>query len=196
MRRKLLCGSSVLLFATTVIACAPGYYNRGYTGYGQYGGAAYSASYVAPQPLSRASYDFVTNAALSDMYEIQAGNLARSRGVSPAVRQFGEHMVVDHTMTSQQMMATLQANGTPILTPQVLDPRHQNMVGELQAAQGPDFDRRYAIQQVMAHREAVTMLQNYAQTGDNLALRQLAAQTLPLIQEHLRMAQMIPGASG
>jgi predicted outer membrane protein len=39
------------------------------------------------------------------------------------------------------------------------------MVGELQVAQGPDFDRRYAVQQVMAHQEAVRMLQNYAQSG-------------------------------
>jgi putative membrane protein len=258
MRRPLLCGSSLLLFLTTVAACAPDYYNRGYYGYGPYGAQSYGygsygaapytaapyggapyaagpygaapyaagpyggapygaapyagapyaagpyragqymapASYAAPQALSRASYDFVTNAALSDLYEIQAGNLARSRGTSPAVRQFADRMVRDHTVTSQQMMATLQGNGTPILTPQALDPRHQSMVAELQTAQGADFDRRYAMQQVMAHREAVNLLQNYAQTGDNPALKQLAQQTLPMVQDHLRTAQTLPGAAG
>lgn len=223
MRGLWLCGA-IILGSAALAACQPyGYrYGNGYYGYdangyyGQYGyqqqpagGYAYGpagayppgypmapASYAVPQALSQTSYNFVINAALSDSYEIQAARLAAAQSDSPDIRRFADRMANDHTMTTQQLAATLQRNGTPVVTPGALDPRHQAMIGDLGNVRGPEFDRRYVIQQVTAHREAVAMLQSYAQNGDNPALRQLAAQTLPMVQEHLRMAQALPGAAG
>jgi len=215
MRRQLLCGAIAVLASFALAACEPyGYgYNR-YYGYGPYGGGPYGygpygaypaapvvpgmapATYMVPQSLSQASYNFVITAALSDSYEIQAGRMAAQRSGNQQVRDFANRMVRDHTMTTQQIAMVLQANGTPVVTPAALDPRHVTMINDLAVAQGADFDRRYAIQQVSAHREAVDLLQNYAQSGDNPALRQWAMQTLPMIQEHLRLAQMLPGAAG
>ncbi len=214
MRRQFLRGAVVVLSVGVMLAgCDPYYYGRsnyaayngygyspyGYMGYGAmpYGAPPpYPASYAPGQMLSAMSYNFVINAALSDMYERQAGSMAAQKGVSPQIRGFGDRMLRDHNTTTQQMMATLQNQGIQIVPPGVLDPRHQTMVGELTTAQGADFDRRFAVQQVAAHREAVAMIQMYAQSGDNPALKQLAQQTLPMIQDHLRMAQMLPGAAG
>jgi putative membrane protein len=151
---------------------------------------------VVPQSLSQASYNFVINAALSDSYEVQAGRMAAQRSATQQVRDFADRMVRDHTMSTQQLAMALQTNGTPVVTPAALDPRHVAMINDLAVAQGADFDRRYAIQQVTAHREAVALLQNYAQSGDNPALQQWAMRTLPMVQEHLRLAQMLPGAAG
>lgn len=213
MRRQWLCGAIVILGSAALVACEPyGYngYNR-YYGYGPYGQGPYGyqpygaypgaptmapATYMVPQSLSQASYNFIINQALGDSYEIQAGRLASQRGGSQQIRQFGDRMVSDHTTLAQQLGMVLQTNGTPVVTPAALDPRHLTMINDLTVAQGPDFDRRYAIQQVSAHREAVALLQNYAQSGDNPALRQWAMQTLPMVQEHLRLAQMLPGAAG
>jgi putative membrane protein len=216
MRSQWFCGAIVILGSAALVACEPyGYngYNR-YYGYGPYGQGPYGygpygaypgapavapmapATYMVPQSLSQASYNFIINQALGDSYEIQAGRLASQRGGSQQIRQFGDRMVSDHTTLTQQLGMVLQTNGTPVVTPAALDPRHLTMINDLTVAQGPDFDRRYAIQQVSAHREAVTLLQNYAQSGDNPALRQWAMQTLPMVQEHLRLAQMLPGAAG
>lgn len=216
MRRQLLCGAIVVLGSVALVACEPYGYGYNRYGYGPYGGGPYGAgpygygpyggypaapgmapaTYTVPQSLSQASYNFVINAALSDSYEIQAGRMAAQRGASQQVRDFADRMVRDHTMTTQQLTMVLQNNGTPVMTPAALDPRHVAMVNDLAVAQGADFDRRYAIQQVTAHREAVALLQNYAQSGDNPALRQWAMQILPTVQDHLRMAQMLPGAVG
>lgn len=222
MRSQWLCGALVILGSVSLVACEPyGYgYNR-YYGYGAgpygsgpYGGGPYAygpygaypaapgalgmapATYMVPQSLSQASYNFVINAALSDSYEVQAARMAMQRSGSQQARDFADRMVRDHTMTTQQLATVLQSNGTPVLTPAALDPRHVTMINDLAVAQGADFDRRYAIQQVAAHRDAVALLQNYAQSGDNPALRQWATQSLPMIQEHLRLAQMLPGAAG
>lgn len=215
MRRQWLCGAIVLLGSSALVACEPyGYngYNRygygpygpgpyGYGPYGAYPGAPMAvpmapATYMVPQSLSQTSYNFIINQALGDSYEIQAGRLASQRGGSEQIRQFGDRMQSDHTTLTQQLGMVLQTNGTPVVTPAALDPRHLTMINDLTVAQGPDFDRRYAIQQVSAHREAVALLQSYAQSGDNPALRQWAMQTLAMVQEHLRLAQMLPGAAG
>src|SRR2546423_814239 len=183
MRRLWLCGAIVILGSAALAACQPygGYY--GYNQYGAYGANGYGpgpygygpypgygaappmapATYMVPQSLSQTSYNFVINAALGDSYEIQAGQMARQRAVSQQVRQFADQMVRDHTLMTQQTASALQNNGTPVVTPQGLDPRHQSMINDLTVAQGPEFDRRYVIQQVTAHQEAVAMLQNYAQ---------------------------------
>lgn len=213
MRTQWLCGAIVILGSVALVACQPYGYNR-YYGYGPYGPGPYGygpygaypaapvapgmapTSYVVPQSLSQASYNFVINAALSDSYEVQAGRLAAQRSATQQIRDFADRMVRDHTMTTQQLAMVLQSNGTPVVTPAALDPRHVTMINDLAVAQGADFDRRYAIQQVTAHREAIALLQNYAQGGDNPALRQWAMQILPTVQEHLRMAQMLPGAVG
>lgn len=79
--------------------------------------------------------------------------------------------------------------------PNRLDARHQQMLRQLQMAQGAGFDRLYAQQQVEAHRSAVDMFQNYARGGDNEQLRQFAQRTLPTLEDHLRKAQQLQSAA-
>jgi predicted outer membrane protein len=76
----------------------------------------------------------------------------------------------------------------------MLDARHADMLNQLAAARGSQFDRLYAQMQVMAHQEAVGMYAAYAQAGPDPALRNFAAQVLPSLEEHFAMAQRLPGA--
>jgi putative membrane protein len=77
-----------------------------------------------------------------------------------------------------------------------LDARHQQMLAQLQAAQGQEFDRLYARTQVQVHREAVQMFETYAQGGENAELRQWAQQTAPVLQDHLQKAHRMQAALG
>lgn len=206
MRTELVCGAIGIVASLALVACQPYYYGQGY-GYGgyqypYYGYGAYGAYPPPPPPyavapsLSQTSYNFVINLALNDSYEIEAGQLAARRSASPQVRRVADRMVAGNTMLTQDLIAVLQRNGTPVVTPAALDPRHQAMIGDLSVVQGPEFDRRYVIQQVTEHQEAVAMLQSYIQNGDNPALRQLAQQTLQSAQAGLQLAQTLPGAAG
>ena len=49
----------------------------------------------------------------------------------------------------------------------------------LSAAKPEEFDKLYAKQQVKAHRQGVELFDAYAERGDNAALKQFAANTLP-----------------
>jgi putative membrane protein len=138
------------------------------------------------------SSDFVQKAAMSDMYEVAAGNLAASKGQSDAVKQFGQHMVEAHSATTAQLKAIVSAEKLNVDLPAKLDAKHQALIDELNKASAADFDKAYAEQQIEAHDEAVKLFKQYAEKGDNQALKQFAAKTLPTIEKHLEGAKQLP----
>lgn len=132
---------------------------------------------------------FAAEAARSDMYEIQSGQLAQTKAVSPMVKQMGAMLVKDHTMTTQKLMDTLTAVGRPMNAPG-LDGRRRDMIQQLEAAQGAEFDRLFHQQQLMAHQEALALHRGYAANGDVPQLRTVAAQAAEVVQGHLQHLQM------
>lgn len=137
---------------------------------------------------------FVTNAAISDMYEIQAGQIAQKKGQSAGVKDFGKVMVSDHTAMSNAMKPLITAAGkTP---PAGLDERRKGLIDNLNAAPAADFDRVYLDQQEAAHTEALTLMQGYADNGDDAGLKKAAAGAAPKIQSHLdHVKQLKSGAA-
>ena len=70
------------------------------------------------------------------------------------------------------------------------------MLGALQSVRGPDFDKTYWRNQMLAHMSALAMTQMYATSGDDPAVRHAAAAALPIISAHLAMAEkMVSGSS-
>lgn len=138
-----------------------------------------AASAVAPMTTE----GFATNAAISDMYEIQAGAIAEKKGQAPGVREFGKMMVTDHTALSNTMKPlVIKAGLTP---PPGLDERRKGLIDNLNAAAPADFDKVYLNQQEAAHTEALSLMQGYADKGDNADLKAAAAKTAPKVQMHL-----------
>jgi putative membrane protein len=133
--------------------------------------------------------DFVNAAAISDMYEVEAGSIAQERASNPNVKEFGERMVKAHTETTDKLKSTLASINAKVTPPAHLDDRRQGMIDELRGAKDADFDARYLAQQVDAHREALILMRGYAKSGDNPAVRKLAAKTVSLVQSHLDMAE-------
>ncbi len=80
----------------------------------------------------------------------------------------------------------------PIVVAQ-LDARRAAMVAQLQGLQGPAFDQVYGQMQFMSHQEALALHASYAQAGTDPNMRAFAQQTVPVIEQHLGMAQRLPG---
>jgi putative membrane protein len=135
--------------------------------------------------VSPSTPDFVTEAAISDMFEIQESKLAADRGNS-ATKAFATQMVTDHTKTSTELKGMLPAGVTP---PAALDNAHQNKLDKLTGLNGNDFEKQYRSDQVSAHKSAVSLFKRYAKGGDNAALKTWAGTTLPTLEAHLKMAQ-------
>jgi putative membrane protein len=134
---------------------------------------------------------YLAQAASSDQFEIQSAQLAQQASQNPAVQQFAGMLITDHTQSTQMLMAAAQAAHVPAPPPTIL-PAQQAMLDQLRAAgTGPAFDQAFQQVQIQAHQNALQLHQNYAQSGDVPALRQTAAQIVPVIQKHLQMAQAL-----
>jgi putative membrane protein len=137
---------------------------------------------------------YVSMAGSSDQFEIQSAQLALEMSQNPAVRNFANMLIADHTRSTQMVMAAAQSAGmTP--PPPALLPQHQAMLDQLRGAgMGPSFDMAFQQAQVQAHQQALMLHQNYAASGDVPALRAVAGQIVPIIQMHLQQAQMLATA--
>lgn len=153
-------------------------------------GAVGSASAVTGPASTDA---FVTNAAISDMYEIQAGQIAQQKGQSADVKAFGKQMVTDHTALSNAMKPLIIKAGKT--APAGLDERRKGLIDNLNAAAPADFDKVYLAQQEAAHNEALTLMQGYADHGDDAGLKTGAAKALPKIKAHLSHVQGLTSAA-
>jgi putative membrane protein len=136
--------------------------------------------------------DFVRKTAMSDLYEVAAGKIASEKGQSDAIKQFGQHMVEAHSKTSEELKGIVEAGKLDIVLPSRLSKRYHTLIVELIDAKPEDFDKVYASQQVKVHTKAVDLVDDYAEGGDNPALKQFAANVLPTIKQHLQAAEKLP----
>jgi putative membrane protein len=128
--------------------------------------------------------DFIAQAAVGNLFEIESSKIALEKAQRVDVRDFAQRMIDDHTKAGLDMKEAV-ANGVPGLTPpQTLDDDHQDMIKDLQEADLDDFDEDYIEMQVDAHDDAVSLFEDYADDGNNVPLHQFAAETLPILREH------------
>ena len=136
--------------------------------------------------------DFIQKAAMSDMYEIEAGKIATQKGQTAPVKEFAAMMVEAHSKTTEELKGIVASEKINVDLPTKLDAQHQKLIDDLNAASNADFDKTYAKQQVDGHQQAVDLFDSYAKKGDNAALKAFAQKTLPVIQQHLDAAKKLP----
>ena len=131
--------------------------------------------------------DFIKEAAMSDMLEIEAAKIAQQKG-NAAEKKFAAQMVTDHTKTSAELKEMVSGEMKSAL-PTGLDDSAQKKLNRLRDAKADDFAGEYDPMQVSAHKDAVSLFERYAKGGDNPKLKDWAGKTLPALQHHLAMAQ-------
>jgi putative membrane protein len=146
---------------------------------------------MASAPMANTADAYVTNAAISDLYEIESSKLALDKSSSDAVKKFARQMIKDHTDTSAKLKSTIADAGIRSAPPSALDARRQGMLDNLRSLSGADFDKAYLDQQTAAHQEALTLHSDFARNGDNAPLKKLAAATAPRIQHHFDMVKQL-----
>jgi len=134
---------------------------------------------------------FVMKASASDLAEVNLGKLAADRAAAADVKKFGQHMVMDHTMSSKEMLTLADRKKMPVA--QQMDQEHQDATAKLAKLQGAEFDRAYMAMMVKDHEEAVALFTAKAADAKDEDLKAFAAKTLPTLKEHLQMARTIAG---
>ena len=144
-----------------------------------------------PAPATPAAPDFVAKAGASDMYEIQAAQVAQKRSKNKDVVGFAKMMVTAHTKSTNNLKAAITSSGLSLAPPATLPDEQANKITALNSASASDFDKAYIAQQVEAHQQALDLIQQYANNGDTPAIKMFAEGLAPIVQDHLERARTL-----
>jgi putative membrane protein len=153
------------------------------------GTASAGSSGSASASLSASDQRLLKDMAQANIAEIETGKLAQQKSQNDEVKNFAQRMIDDHGKALQDLQQVAQAKGVTL--PTKPDVKHQAMAKALSALSGDQFDRRYMAQGGLAdHRQTHQLLQR-AQRATDPDVKQAAAQTLPVVDQHLNMAQQL-----
>ena len=144
--------------------------------------------------LSHGERKFIEEAAKGGMSEVELGQFAQERASNPQVKQFAAKMVQDHSKANEELRSLAQAKGVTVPSGPKYTEKHE--MGKLAKLQGDAFDREYMDHMVKDHQKDVKEFQKQADKAKDADVKNFAANTLPTLQEHLRMAQEADAAVG
>jgi putative membrane protein len=121
--------------------------------------------------------------------EVSLAELARDKAASDAVTGFAERMVTDHGAANDKLAGIAQEAGVAV--PDALDAEHATMRDNLEGMDAASFDLAYMRGQVVDHQKTATLLAWEITAGQNAGLQHFAADSLPVVLEHLAMARGI-----
>lgn len=140
--------------------------------------------------LSNDDQKFLRKAGESGMLEIQASQLAAQKSQHPAVRDFAEMMIKDHTAVDNELKTLAESKGFQL--PVELDGGKARLMEKLRGLDGHDFDEEYVDEvAVDAHEDAVDLFEDAADDADDADIKAFAAKHLPSLQKHLEMGRQL-----
>ncbi|HEX8948573.1 MAG TPA: DUF4142 domain-containing protein [Dissulfurispiraceae bacterium] len=137
--------------------------------------------------LSRTDKQFVHAAASGGMMEVQLGQMAQQKAQSPEVKDFGSRMVTDHGRANDELKKIAQQKN--IALPDQLSKSDKKSVDKLSKASGADFDKKYMETMVKDHANDVAVFRGAAQKVKDPDLNGWATKTLPVLEQHLKLAK-------
>ena len=132
---------------------------------------------------------FMKKAAQAGIAEVELGKLAPERAREDEVRQFGERMVRDHTHSSEELKRL--AADKHVDLPREPDQKHRDEKKELSRMSGPTFDTQFMKGMLHDHRHVVEEFRDELDKAEDADLKKFIANTLPILEDHLRSARRI-----
>ena len=103
-------------------------------------------------------------------------------------------MVTDHTRMGNEWASLATRTGIRI-TP-ALDATQQQLVSRLTSLSAANFDREYMSAMVQEHQQDIAAFQSQGPSAQTADVRQLAANQLPTLEQHLTLAQQVASQVG
>ena len=156
-------------------------------------GSAFAQSVNKSQNTMMNSADkaFVTKAAEANLAEIDAAKVIEREAHDAAVKDFAARMVSDHTQANQKL-AEISGTALPA-QPSASERTHQS---ELQKLSGSTLDRTYLADELAGHKQVISEFENEIEHGHDQTVKDYAEQTLPTLQDHIRIAEDVAGKMG
>ena len=163
---------------------------------------------------------FIQKAAKSGKMEVEMGKLAAQKASDPQVKQFGQRLVDDHTRACDELKPIAQRLGINLEEKDKAakhegkdynrsdraDATAQNTskdksgayahkgdhgTKKLESLTGSKFDEEFIRMALKHHKKDVAAFEKASQQAQDPQLKQFAARTLPVLQQHLQTVQQL-----
>jgi putative membrane protein len=132
---------------------------------------------------------FIEKLAGDGTAEVELGKLAEQKSSNPQVKTFAQRLVTDHSKANQQLLSIAQSEG--VSPPKSADKEHSALQTRLAKLNGQSFDRAFVQAQVEDHQKDIRYLQQQERAVQDPNLKSFIQQTLPVMQQHLQMAEQL-----
>ena len=133
--------------------------------------------------------EFIANAGIGGLAEVQMGNLALQKASSPDVKAFAQRMVTDHSKANAELAQLATAKGAALATE--LDGDPEAALTHLTSLSGAAFDKAYMQHMVSDHEKAVSDFDKASTSATDADVKAWAGKTLPTLQQHLALAKEV-----
>jgi putative membrane protein len=144
--------------------------------------------------LSSADQNFITTAAEANLAEIETAKAVESKSTDPAVKDFANRMVADHTEANQKLATVAETAG--IKLPTEPSATERNQLDEMQKLSGAKLNATYLDDELQGHKQVISTFEQEIEHGRDQAVKNYAEQTLPTLQDHIRIAEDLAGKMG
>lgn len=133
--------------------------------------------------------DYLREAAAADLFQVEAGKLARKRSQDPAVQRFAEKMIKHHQRALLHMRRAARMGGFDIDQLPGLTPQYHDLMAALRSARDHLFDSVYLRTQVQVHEAGLDLHDGV----DVDPLTDAADDAAAMMAEHLAEAEALLG---
>lgn len=151
----------------------------------------------AQSPADLSDVEIAHVAYVADNIDIRYSHLALALSDNPAIREFAQTMIRDHTAVNEQALALLAKLGVEAkdnFLSQTLLENAGKLVDEMSNLRGAAFDKRYAENELSYHQAVNDLVENsFIPNIENAEVRALFEAGLAIFKTHQGHAEMMVG---
>jgi putative membrane protein len=141
----------------------------------------------AAQPVSSQDRMFMDQASQINLTEISLGRYIARHATITSARNLGATYARDHTAAQANLRAL--ASRLHVTLPTTPNVQNRSMVGRIEAQKGTSKDLAFASASVTGHEAAIAVFRKEDSAGSNPAVKAYAANYLPMLERHLKLAK-------
>ena len=143
--------------------------------------------------VSKKDQEFLTKAAAGGLYEVEAGQLAQSKGRGSNVQTFGAMLIKDHGAANEELKALAASKGVTL--PASLPADKKKRLDKIASAK--DFDKEFVDEVGLDdHKKDIALFEKASNDADDAEVKAFAAKTLPTLRAHREHAEGLKKAAG
>lgn len=132
---------------------------------------------------------FAILASMANAGEIAVSQVVADSSDDPAMVDFAEMMIADHTAAQQELLSVTGQVG--LGTSNTISQEHQQLISSLLNLKGTALDSLYIFNQITSHEKTIDVYKNHGAHGLYRFLKFYTNELLPVITTHLQQARTL-----